>query len=158
MPHRQNQGSHTPWLVIGGFSHLGLHLCIVHDGCSACLASCSRELAQGGPTILDFANTCFDVVKREIAHLVFQAGEVHDCGIIITAHKGGFRVLGVLGCGSVYVRLVRSLAKSPTCMRPCQGISSRATSDIGTSCGRTQKGRSHLASVQEAESRILGMR
>ena len=43
------------------------------------MSAMASWLLSYGRTILGFAETSLEVVEREIAHLVFQAAQIHGC-------------------------------------------------------------------------------
>jgi hypothetical protein len=70
--------SRTPRLVVGRLAHLGLHLGVVHHGCSASASASWPSVSKH--TILGLAESRLEVVEREIAHLVLEAVEIHGGG------------------------------------------------------------------------------
>jgi hypothetical protein len=71
---------HTPWLIVCRLAHLGLHLGIVHDRYGA-LAVASWHVHSAPRTILCFPEPGLEVVEREIAHLIFEAVQIHGGGV-----------------------------------------------------------------------------
>lgn len=74
-------------------------------------------LLSDGHTILGFAESGLEVVEREIAHLVFQAAQIHDCGYWARCW-GLFVDVGVLVWGEAAWVLMGSAADPRE--RPCK--------------------------------------
>lgn len=90
----------TPRLVVGRFADLGLHLGVVHDGCSRVSSVASWRDGCSRRTILSLAEAGFEVIQRDIAHLVFQAVEIH--GVERRMQRKEVKLVAVLtwrGCG-----------------------------------------------------------
>lgn len=66
-------------------------------------------------TILGFAEPGFQIVEREVAHLIFQAVEIHGCGLLALRRCSGRRVergrVGWQQLGATRLRCVRVVSE-----------------------------------------------
>lgn len=69
----------TPRLIVRCLAHLCLHLREVHDRCPDVLVWRPRCMPRG-LTILNLAYAGFQIIQREIAHLILETCEIHIGG------------------------------------------------------------------------------
>ena len=76
----QSQQNQTVYirLIISGLANFGLHLGVVHDSCITQLGRQFPRPLDWQRTILKLAYARLEVIKREIAHGVFEIVQIHD--------------------------------------------------------------------------------